>query len=158
MYSKMKNKRVWEVGSCWALFSGRGNRCLIIFEFFRRLFFNLFPFSPWTEKLLGDVLHSMCKFFIEPPPDTQRKERQGTKQGERERKRNMGCCALLSVAHSPPPPPPPLPHLARHFTCPWPGLSGLEGQGRAPPPYPSPFWTIWGCSGRSRGWPLILRS
>jgi hypothetical protein len=27
------------------------------------------------------VLHSMCEFFIEPPPDTQWKERQG---GERE--------------------------------------------------------------------------
>jgi hypothetical protein len=50
------------------------------------------------------VLHSMCEFFIEPPPDTHREERQGKRQGERERKRNMGFCVLLSVAHRPPSP------------------------------------------------------
>jgi hypothetical protein len=44
----------------------------------------------------------------------------------------MGCCVLLSDVSSPPP----FPHLAHHFTCTRPGLSGLEGQGR---PTPLPF-------------------
>jgi hypothetical protein len=47
------------------------------------------------------------------------------------------CCILLSVVHSPsPPPPPPLPYPARHFTCLWLWLSGLEAQGGAPTPSP----------------------
>jgi hypothetical protein len=36
------------------------------------------------------VLRILCEFFIEPPPDIQRKERQGTGHGKRQRKRNMG--------------------------------------------------------------------
>ncbi len=60
-------------------------------------------------------------------------------------------CAVICCAQ----PLPPLPH----FTCPRSGLSGLEEHGRAPPPpYPYPFWTVWGCRGRSRGRPLIWRS
>jgi hypothetical protein len=46
------------------------------------------------------------------------------------------CCYLLWAAL---PPPHLSPHLAHHFTCPGPGLSGLEEQGRAPPPHPYPF-------------------
>jgi hypothetical protein len=40
------------------------------------------------------VLRILCKFFIKPPPDAQRKERQGAGKGERQGKRNMGlvCC------------------------------------------------------------------
>jgi hypothetical protein len=116
----------------------------------------LYPSSPQPYCFAGACLsvHMMCEvlwdpkrrrswvfctacanFFIEPPPDTQRKER----QGERRKKRNMGCCVLLSAVHSPPTPPP-LPHLGRHFTCPWPWLSGPVEQGRAPPPHtPTPL-------------------
>jgi hypothetical protein len=39
----------------------------------------------------------LCEFFIDSPPDTQRKERQRAGQGEMERKRKMGCCVLLSA-------------------------------------------------------------
>jgi hypothetical protein len=58
------------------------------------------------------------------------------RKGEKEE--NGLLCAV--VVHSPPPPPQPsLPHPARHFTCPRPGLSGLEEQGRAPPHTLTPF-------------------
>ncbi len=56
----------------------------------------------------------MCEFFIEPPPDTQRTERQG--------ERGIWvvvCCYLLWAAPLPP-------HLAHHFTCLRLCLSGLD--------------------------------
>jgi hypothetical protein len=71
---------------------------------------------------------AMCEFFIEPLLDTQRTERQG------ERGIWVAVCCYLLWA-TPPPHPHPHPHLAHHFTCLRLCLSGLEGQGRAPPPH-----------------------
>jgi hypothetical protein len=53
----------------------------------------------------------------------------------------MGCYVLLSVVSSPLPlPTSPSAQLAHHFTCLRLCLSGLEGQGRAPPPHtPTPM-------------------
>jgi hypothetical protein len=91
------------------------------------------------------VLRILCEFFIEPPPDTQREEGQGTGHGERQRKKNMGCCVLLSVVHSPPPPPlSPILHAispARGY-----GYQDYrhreESPSPPPPPYPHLCWTV----------------
>jgi hypothetical protein len=55
--------------------------------------------------LFGRVLHcQMQNFFIEPPPDTQRKERQG--------ERGMWVATSCYLSHATPPlPPPPPPHI-----------------------------------------------
>jgi hypothetical protein len=86
----------------------------------------------------------MYEFVIEPEADTQRKERQGTRQGERERKRNMGCCVLLSVVHSPPPPttsPPP----CAPFHLPVARVIRTSGTGESPrPPPPHHTLTLFG--------------
>jgi hypothetical protein len=50
----MKNERVLYGVIRWALLSDRGDRCLFILEFCRRLFFNFFPIPLCTNKLLGD--------------------------------------------------------------------------------------------------------
>jgi hypothetical protein len=82
------------------------------------------------------VLHSMCEFFIDP-----RWIRRGQKDKEKE---EYGLfCAVICCAQ---PSPPLSPHLAHHFTCPRPGLSVLEEQGRAPSPYPYPFGQFEGAA------------
>jgi hypothetical protein len=48
-------------------------------------------------------------------------------------------CAVICCAQTPPPPPPPLSYPVRHFTCTWLWLTGLEAQGGAPPPIPTPL-------------------
>jgi hypothetical protein len=86
------------------------------------------------EQFFPGVLRILCKFFIEPPPDAQREERQGT---GKEKGREGGIwdwCILLSGVNRPPPPP--LPYLARP-TSP---ACGHDYQGRRysgePPPSP----------------------
>ncbi len=79
------------------------------------------------------VLRIICEFFIESLPDTCRKERQGMGQGERQRKRNMGCCMLLSVVHSPTT----IPSLlsCASFHLPAAMVIRTRGTGESPPPY-----------------------
>jgi hypothetical protein len=54
------------------------------------------------EQFFPGVLRILCKFFIEPPPDAQREERQGT---GKEKGREGGIwdwCILLSGVNRPP--------------------------------------------------------
>jgi hypothetical protein len=83
------------------------------------------------------VLRILCKFFIEPLPDTQRKERQGTGK-EKGRERGIwDCCMLLSGVHSASP---------HHLSPILPATSPACGYGYQdwrhsgePPPPPYPF-------------------
>ena len=60
---------------------------------------------PNTHRGFMVVLHcQMQNFFIEPPPDTQRKERQG--------KRGLGVAMSCYLSHASPPLPLPPPHCA----------------------------------------------
>ena len=65
-----------------------------------------------------------AEFFIEPPPDTQRKERQG--------ERGIGVAMSCYLSHANPPLPPPPPHRAS-VAPPAATLSGLA-EGRLLPP------------------------
>ncbi len=72
------------------------------------------------------------------------------------RKWNTGyglLCVAICCKQPPPPPPPCAPfHLpAAMFIMP-------RGTRESPPSHPYPFGQFWGCSGRSRGQPLIRRS
>jgi hypothetical protein len=79
---------------------------------------------------MAAVLHFYVRnFFIEPPPDTQRKER----QGERGIWVAMSCYLLHAT-----PPPPPSPHRAS-VAPPAAMLSGLA-EGRLLPPLPPPTY------------------
>jgi hypothetical protein len=86
--------------------------------------------SPLQKLTSLAVLHGYMQTFIEPPPDTQRTER----QGERGIWVAMGCY-LLHVTPSLSPHLPPPPHCAS-VAPPAAMLSGLEGWRRAPPPPP----------------------
>ncbi len=68
-----------------------------------------------------------AEFFIEPPPDTQPKERQG--------ERGTGVAMSCYLSHANPPLPPPPPHRAS-VAPPAATLSGLA-EGRLLPPPPS---------------------
>jgi hypothetical protein len=72
----------------------------------------------------------LCVNFLSNP----RRIHSGQKDKEKEECELL--CAVICCKQpllSPPPP-----HSARHLTCLWLYLSGLEGQGRAPPPHPYP--------------------
>ncbi len=69
---------------------------------------------------------------------TPRRIRSGQKDKEKE---EYGLLCVVICCEQPPPHL--SPHLAHHFTCLRPGLSGLQEQGRAaPPPAPLPLWTV----------------
>ncbi len=88
------------------------------------------PIADDHAKKITCVLHSMCTFFIEPPADN-------CVQKDMEKEEYGLLYAVICCAQPLPLTPLP-PHLAHQFTCPGPGLSGLEEQGRAPLPPPTP--------------------
>ncbi len=95
-----------------------------------------------------------CEIFIEPPPDTQRTER----QGERGIWVAMGCY-LLHVTPLPPPPPSPLPSLRVCRTA-CGHVIRIRGLRESPPPLRTPpigLWRGFGNLAQSRGWPLFWR-
>ncbi len=57
----MKNMGGREDSYCWVLIWDSGDRGLFIFQFCRRLLFNVFPFPLSTDKLLG-VFHVNRRF------------------------------------------------------------------------------------------------
>ncbi len=114
-------------------------------------------FSVSLRRVIGrglvSVLHCFVRnFFIEPPPDTQRKEKQG--------ERGIWVAISCYLLHATPPPLlqlPPSPHRAS-VAPPAATLSGLaEGRLLPPPPTHSPcrILAISGDLGQSRGRPLF---
>ncbi len=94
-----------------------------------------------------------CKIFIEPPPDTQRTER----QGERGTWVDMGCYLLQAtpslLVTSPTFPPPP----HRASVAPACGYVIRIRGPKGPPPSPSHLGQFFCSLARSRGWPLFWR-